>query len=420
MEYRLEEVADFQKGFAFKSKDFIQSGVRIVKVTNLTNESIDLSGCVYIDENLANNYRQYSLQQHDIIITTVGSWPTNPASVVGKVVRVPKKGKNSLLNQNAVRVRSNENINQKYLYYLLRSNTFKEYIIGTAQGSANQASITQKDIKNFKYNIPQMKVQEAIAKILSSLDEKIEVNNQISKTLEAMAQEIYKHWFVDFEFPNEDGEPYKSSGGEMVESELGMIPRDWEVVKLSEIGIIVTGKTPSTQQLENFGYEYNFITPRDLNNDIYIIGSERQLSKIGSDKMKTIKVKKNSIGVSCIGSNLGEVYITAEDGFTNQQINSLILNEEEIYPFVFITLKNMKEVLLNLAGGSAVPIINKTTFSGIQIVKPSNTVLYKFVNAVNGMFDTIKLNLTQNKILSELKNTLLPRLMSGEIKVSHD
>ena len=149
MRSRLEDIANFQKGFAFKSKDFIQSGVRIVKVTNLTDESIDLSSCVHIDENLAKSYGQYSLQYEDIIITTVGSWPTNPASVVGKVVKVPKDGNNSLLNQNAVRVRNNGKANQKYLYYLLRSEAFKEYIIGTAQGSANQASITQKDIKNF-------------------------------------------------------------------------------------------------------------------------------------------------------------------------------------------------------------------------------------------------------------------------------
>ncbi|WP_049765297.1 restriction endonuclease subunit S [Alkaliphilus metalliredigens] len=200
MGYSLEEVATFQKGFAFKSKDFIDKGTKLVKVSNLTDDSVNANECVNIDEGQAQNYNKYSLVKDDIIITTVGSWPTNPTSVVGKVVKVPDELNNSLLNQNAVRLRGNEKVVQNYLYYLLKSNDFKEYIIGTAQGSANQASITQKDIKSFKYEIPNKPLQKSIAHILTTLDEKIEVNNQINKNLETMVQAIFKQWFVTLNF----------------------------------------------------------------------------------------------------------------------------------------------------------------------------------------------------------------------------
>ncbi|MGL6120822.1 MAG: hypothetical protein ACRC0V_09980, partial [Fusobacteriaceae bacterium] len=103
---KLVEVSEFQKGFAFKSKDFVDIGRKIVKVSNLTDQSIAIDSCVCLPEKSAEKYEKYSLNLDDIIITTVGSWPTNPASVVGKVIQVPKKAETALLNQNAVRVRA--------------------------------------------------------------------------------------------------------------------------------------------------------------------------------------------------------------------------------------------------------------------------------------------------------------------------
>src|SRR5699024_8577850 len=116
----------------------------------------------------------------------------------------------------------------KYLYQLLKSPLMKNQYKSMSTGTA-QPQLPIKDIKKLELIVPPLEEQEKIANILSSLDDKIELNNDMNKTLEEMAQSIFKRWFVDFEFPNEDGEPYKSSGGEMVDSELGMIPKGWEV-----------------------------------------------------------------------------------------------------------------------------------------------------------------------------------------------
>ncbi|MBU3207896.1 restriction endonuclease subunit S [Clostridium algidicarnis] len=309
-----------------------------------------------------------------------------------------------------------KNYNQDFLYYLLKynKNNIINKEVGTVFGSINRKSIEGLIVKIPKCN----NVQYKIGNLLKMVDDKIEVNNKINDNLEKMAQAIFKQWFVDFEFPNEEGKPYKSSGGEMVESELGMIPKGWEVKRLCDLGEIITGKTPATKDTDNFGDEYNFITPKDINNQVYIIKSERQLSEIGAQKTIKNKISENSIAVTCIGSNLGEVYINSEIGFTNQQINSIKLTDESLYPYIFIILKNMKEEFLNISGGSAVPIINKTTFSKIKILIPKQKSLIKFLNIGIPILELIKENLKQNYKLVSMRDELLSKLMLGEIDVS--
>ena len=307
-------------------------------------------------------------------------------------------------------------VNKNFAYYITKDRYFKYQVSGRISGSV-QKCLYLGDINNIKIPLPSLAEQKAIAKILSDLDEKIEVNNKINKNLEEMAQAIFKQWFVDFEFPNEEGKPYKSSGGEMVESELGMIPSDFSIINLNQLGKIITGKTPSTKNLENFGDEYMFITPKDVKGDMYVTNTERLLSEKGTEKLKNNKIQPNSIGVTCIGSNLGEVYINSKYIFTNQQINSLVLNEDRTYPYVYILLKNMKEEFLNIASGSAVPIINKSTFSNLKVILPNKNILNRFNEIMISNFEIIRINLDENEILEKLRDTLLPKLMSGEIRV---
>lgn len=302
--------------------------------------------------------------------------------------------------------------NPKFICYFLRVLELNRFNAGSGVPTLNRNHINSIQVK-----IPNLENQEKIANILSSLDDKIELNNEMNKTLEEMAQSIFKRWFVDFEFPNEDGQPYKSSGGEMVDSELGMIPKGWEVQCIGDIGNVITGKTPSAKVEGSYGDECNFITPRDITDSPIILNTERKLSSIGINNLKKNLVCKNSIGVSCIGSNLGEVYITGENSITNQQINTVVLDESHIYPYVYIYLKNMKNEFLNMAGGSAVPIINKTSFSGINILMPDMYILNKFVQSTTCYFERIEENLKENESLIALRDSLLPKLMSGEIKV---
>jgi type I restriction enzyme S subunit len=158
-------LVNHKKGFAFKSEWYKDEGVRIIKVSNLTNDSISFKNCTYIDEELAKEYEEYELRPNDIIIATVGSWPNNPDSIVGKVIRVPKSITKELLNQNAVRLRVKdaEASSQSFLYYRLKYKDFSDYIVSGAQGSANQASITLKDIFNFNLGFLVLKNKKGLS-----------------------------------------------------------------------------------------------------------------------------------------------------------------------------------------------------------------------------------------------------------------
>jgi type I restriction enzyme, S subunit len=216
------------KGFAFKSKWYSEEGRSIVKVSNFTDNSIDASGLVCLPENIANQYLKYQLIDGDIIIQTVGSWPSNPQSVVGKVIKTPKPCNGALLNQNAVKIIPDDDIGKKYLFYLLKSQSFKDYIIGTAQGAASQASITLDSIKNFSFDLVDLNIQQKISSILSAYDDLIENNTRRIAILEEMAQMIFREWFVKFRFPGHEKV-------KMVDSPLGEIPEGWERKPVGEL-----------------------------------------------------------------------------------------------------------------------------------------------------------------------------------------
>jgi type I restriction enzyme S subunit len=182
----------------------------------------------------------YNSDKEKIIIGRVGAYCGNLNHHIGKC----------WISDNAISVKPKIGYSGKFLYYLLLTKNLNGMSIGSSQ-----PLLTQQILKKISLTCPSLNEQKAIAHILSTLDDKIEVNNRINKTLEEMAQVIFKHWFVDFEFPNEDGEPYKSSGGEMIHSELGPIPKGWEVSNLEELINISSGKRPQ-QRVSEASPEY--------------------------------------------------------------------------------------------------------------------------------------------------------------------
>jgi restriction endonuclease S subunit len=225
---RLGDLVETQKGYAFKSGWYCGTGRPIVKVSDFTHDSVDSSDLVCIPESLAADYLKYELEIGDVVVQTVGSWPSNPASVVGKCVRIPSSGGGALLNQNAVKLSPANGFDRQFLFYLLRNEDFKAYIIGTAQGAASQAAITLEAIRGYEFNLPPLPVQQRIAGILSAYDDLIENNTQRIQILEQMAQALYREWFVHLRFPGHV--KFKQ-----VDSPVGKIPQGWQVVKFDEL-----------------------------------------------------------------------------------------------------------------------------------------------------------------------------------------
>ncbi len=424
---RLGEIADILSGYAFKSKDFVDSGVPIIKIKNIVPPTIDISDTQYVSENLYNEKKRYALKYNDILISMTGSNVNQLASAVGKIGRVRLKNTKLLLNQRVGKLYiTNENrCNHDYLYYYLIQQDVRYNLAASADGSANQANISPSQIKSIEINLPPLEEQKAIANILSTIDNKIEVNNQINKTLEEMAQTIFKRWFVDFDFPNEDGEPYKSSGGEMIESELGMIPKGWETKEISTLFNVKDGTHDSPKATDK---GYPLITSKHLMDTKIDFQSANIISEDDYNAVnKRSKVDRYDILISMIGT-VGNLYLVQNEEikFAIKNIGLFKTSEVlELYEYIYCYLKtpSTKQYINERMAGSTQQYISLGELRKIPIILPKGSnvnLISEFKEIINPIFNKIYVNSKVNEELVKVRDTLLPQLMSGEIRVPLD
>ena len=309
----------------------------------------------------------------------------------------------------AMRLKGEQNSN--YLFYLMKHN-IKEMInreSGTVFGSVNKKDILGLDVKITNNKLE----QKAIAHILSILDDKIEVNNEINKTLENMAQVIFKQWFVDFEFPNEDGEPYKSSGGEMVESELGMIPKGWEVKGLDEIAEFLNGLAMQKYRPTENEKSYPVLKIKELRQ-----GRTDEISDLCSSNIeKKYIVRDGDIIFSWSGSLLVDIWCGGKCGL-NQHLFKVTSDKHDQW-FVYQWNKYHLDRFVNIAKSKATTMghIKRKDLSDSKVLIPSDELYLKAAQYQKYLFEKIMYSKIEIKRLEEIRDSLLPKLMSGEIRV---
>ena len=296
-----------------------------------------------------------------------------------------------------------------FVYYLTKTPLFRDTAIKSMVGSSGRQRAQMDVLENLKMLVPKdISDQRRIASILSSLDRKIELNNKINADLEEMAQTIFKNWFVDFE-------PFKD--GKFVDSELGMIPEGWKVGCLGDMGTIVCGKTPSKANSNYYGGDIPFIKIPDMHGNVFVESSEDRLTEQGSLSQIKKLIPPYSLMVSCIAT-VGLVSINTKPSHTNQQINTIIPHNKSALFYLYQYIKNNEELLKNMGrGGTTTLNVNTKSFSNIRLLIPSEIALEQFHRVVEGLFKKIELNLHESRTLSLLRDTLLPRLMSGELEV---
>ena len=260
--------------------------------------------------------------------------------------------------------------------------------------------------------------QRMIANVLKALDDKIELNNRINAELEAMVKTLYDYWFVQFDFPDANGKPYKSSGGKMVYNPVlkREIPEGWEASKIGALEPnIVTGKTPSKNNPSYFDGNVPFITIGDIRGNTFITSTEETLTESGAATQKNKFLPEGSICVSCIASP-GLVGFVVGQAQTNQQINSIICSEEQNKYFMFFSIKSYFDGA-KAKTGNTFANMNKSDFSGIVILKPNKDTLIAYHNFVSPLFNKIKNCSLENLALIKLRDWLLPMLMNGQVTV---
>lgn len=359
-----------------------------------------------------------------------------------------------------IRVRLNQELcYPMFYYYFFSSRLGKNTMDKIIEQGAGAAGIRGSDLAKLEVPYIEYSKQKEIADSLYSFDQKIQLNTQINQTLEQIAQALLKSWFVDFDPVRakvqalSDGlsleqaelaamqaisgktaeeltalsqtqperyaelvETAKAFPCEMVEVDGGEVPKGWELKALSDLGQIICGKTPSKSNKEFYGNDVPFIKIPDMHNQVFITQTTDNLSVAGANSQSKKYIPPKSICVSCIAT-VGLVSMTSKPSHTNQQINSIIPNDEQTSEFLYLSLKqpSMTKYLKDLAsGGSATLNLNTSTFSKIEIMTPSKEIIDIFHNKVVYAFEKVLSNSIENKRLAEIRDLLLPNLLNGE------
>ena len=332
-----------------------------------------------------------------------------------------KPDDNVIVSSGFITVDANESkIDAEYLYYALTSNQATAYLDAIASTAVSSyPSFNPEDLGNYEIEIPEsLDTQRAIAKILSDIDSKISNNAAICSDLEAMAKLLYDYWFVQFDFPDENGKPYKSSGGKMFWNEelKREIPDGWEIKKLKEIeNSIITGKTPSTKESDNFNGDIPFITIGDIRGNTFIASTEQTLSEKGANSQRNKFIPDGALCVTCIASP-GLLGFATQKSQTNQQINTVICSNPTNKWFLYFAIRQSFEITAGAKMGNTFANMNKDDFSNIRILY-SNKIVEKYANMVDLYFMSIKERIIENKELASLRDFLLPMLMNGQVKI---
>ena len=358
--------------------------------------------------------RNSIIESGSVLVSCIGS-------DMGKVTIAPSKG---VTNQQINTICPHDWVDSLYLYYSLC--TRKRELKSLATGGSAQPILNKSSFCQIKIEMPPFHEQKAIAHVLGTLDEKIELNQKTNETLEGITKAIFKSWFINFDpvrakakgrstgLPNEISDLFPDS---FEDSEIGQIPNSWNTKKITDWGETVCGKTPSTKKESYYGNDYMFVTIPDLHRGLHITSSSRGLSKSGAELQSKKLLSKGSVLVSCIATP-GLIGVIQESCFTNQQINSITPNNKNCTWFIAFYLLMNKDLLLSFGGGGSVFFnLNKSKFDSIAILSPPDKIIYKFNNFAAPLMDKCFALKKEISFLSNIKNTLLPKLISGEIKI---
>jgi len=319
-------------------------------------------------------------------------------------------------NQGFKSIVPNKNTDYLFLYYLLKYN--KDKIEGMGSGTTFK-EVSGATMKNIEVNVPQDKEEQIrIGKILSSLDDKIEQNTRMNKVLEEIARALFHRWFVAFEFPNAEGKPYKSAGGKMVESEMGSVPEGWETNTLDNVVDIIGGGTPKTSTSEYWNGTIPWFSVIDAPNDgdIFVIDTEKHITQLGIENSSTRLLPVGTTIISARGT-VGKCAVVGIPMTMNQSCYGIRGKKEGVDYFVYFTIRGMVSELQSKGHGSVFNTITRDTINTQKIVVPDVSVMKKYNDHVTPLLQKIQTNLTENRHLSELRDGLLPKLMSGDIEV---
>ena len=382
---------------------YIESGTSLIRSQNVYNLSFDYNGLTHITEDAANKLKGVTIFNDDILLNITGD-------SVARTCIVPKNVLPARVNQHVAIIRpDSEKMNSRFLNYYLASPRMQAHMLSLAVGKgASRNAMTKQMIENFDVPCPPISTQHRIATILSRYDSLIENYQKQIKLLEEAAQRLYKEWFVDLHFPGHENTKI-----------IDGVPEGWEKKKIVEVCDTIGGGTPSTKEVSYYeGGTISWVTPTDItrNNSLCLLSTEKKITQEGLSHSSAKMLPPGAILMTSRASD-GFFGICDFEVCTNQGFISCVPFKQDFQMYLLYNLKNRVEEIRIKAGGSTYLEISKSVFRNFDIICPSNNVVGLFQREAHCFLDRMRNNAKQIRLLTEARDRLLSKLMSGEIAV---
>lgn len=410
---KLGKYIDILSGFAFKSKDFSDTGVPVIKIKNVTPPYVSLEDVSYIPKDIAEQQKKFQVHYNDILIALTGSHINQMASVVGRIARVKFSDK-ALLNQRVGKIYTIDATacSLDYVYYFLSQEKVKIELASKAGGAANQANISPSDVKNLHIPFPEIKIQQRIADMLLAYDDLIENNQKQIKLLEEAAQRLYREWFVDLRFPGYETTPIVNG-----------VPEGWMYKTFAEVFDYVRGKSYTSKELSDTAG----VLMANLKNIRAFGGYNRNAEKRFTGQYKANQVLSAGdviMGVTDMTQErrlVGRVALVPDMGkemiFSMDLIKLIPKMTNSLFLYSALYYGGLSKQISPLANGVNVLHLKPEAMMEIKMLIPSADILERYHQRFSLIVARIEILQKQCEIAVEARDRLLPKLMSGEIEV---
>ena len=411
--YKLGEVCTIIPGYAFKSSDFGCGKNWVIKIKDIAPPAINIATADKVAVTPSNKYK---LSKGDYVMAMTGA-------TIGKVGMLQTNISNVFINQRVCKFVPNEHICDKtYLYYVLSTQSFKNFIFNNIDSKLAQPNIGHPTIYKYSHLFPNcIKEQKLIASVLHNLDCKIALNHAINDNLEAMAKQLYDYWFVQFDFPNEEGKPYKSSGGAMVWNEKlkREIPSSFEVVNMGKLCDFRNGINYSKDETGN---DYQIVNVRNISSSrILLDGEDFDVITVPTSKAGNYVLKPDDIIIArsgCPGST--RLLLSPANTLFCGFIICCSPNDSRMRNYLVYCLKQLEGTNATTSGGSILQNVSQDTLKGLHVIVPEKQIIDKFNKTIELIFARMLNCLKESKALTKQRNELLPLLMNGQASINSD
>ena len=398
---KLESLTDRKIGYGIVQPGAsVPNGIPVIKVNNIISGLRNISDLDTTTVENESKYTRTRLVGGELIISVVGT--------IGKTAIVPADFAGCNLVRATAMIDIKDPLITQWVKYYIDSPMGQHYIAEnlntTVQPTLNVKSLVEMPIPMYS-----SEYIENVVSILKSLDDKIECNRRINENLEQQAQALFKSWFVDFE-------PFKEQP--FVESELGMIPQGWRVEKLGTICNCLLGGTPSRNNPEYWNGDIAWINSGEVNK-FRITKPSECITEEGLKRSATKLLPKKTTVLAITGATLGQISLLEIDSCANQSVIGILENERYPYSFIYPLIKERIEELMSHMTGGAQQHINKNNVEYLDVIEPPQDVMDVFNNKIKPLYELIGDYCIENDRLAELRDALLPKLMSGELKVEN-